>query len=216
MPLEPRLTNDVPGVAKRLLALGFRYVVSASKEHQAAKALLVRLCMRPDMDRLGVKENCIDWALRSLGGLKSGGGHASIYSLIGVLSFLAGFLNSCDNGSAIMFLVVVLEYTQDLITSNNSYAELAYGYATVRKLVIKIHRASAIHLLSGPSLPADSKDDELTLLGNIIDHLMTCLGDKDNPVRFSASKALSIIAQRLDPDMAEQLLDGLTERLQED
>lgn len=216
MPLEPRLVDGFPSVARRLLALGFRYVVSASKEHQAARALLVRLCMRPDMDRLGVKENCIDWALRSLDGLKSGSGHASIYSLIGVLSFLAGFFNSCDNGSAITFLVRVLEYTQDLVASNNSYAKLAYGSAAVRKLVIKIHRASAIHLLSGRSLPADCKDDELTLLGNIIDHLMTCLSDKDNPVRFSASKALSIIAQKLDPDMAEQLLDALAERLQED
>ncbi|KAL8925815.1 MAG: hypothetical protein Q9208_003312 [Pyrenodesmia sp. 3 TL-2023] len=216
MPLEPRLVKDLPSVARRLLVLGLRYLISASKEHQAARTLLVRLCMRPDMERLGVKGYCIDWASRFLDGPESGGGSGSIYSLIGVLSFLAGFLNSCVNGSATSFLVHVLEYTQDLVTSNNSYAKLAYGSATVRKLVIKIYRASAIHLLSGCSLPAESKDDELTLLGNIIDHLMTCLSDKDNPVRFSASKALSIIAQKLDPDMAEQLLDGLAERLQED
>lgn len=215
-PVDSRLIIGLPSVASRMLALGLHYLVSASKEHQAARALLVRLCMRPDMDRLGVKKSCVDWALHSLNDLERGGGHASIYSLIGVLSFLAGLLNSCDSASAASFLLAVLEYTQDLLTSKSRHAKLAYGFATVRKLVIKIHRTSAVHLLSGCPLPATSMGDELTLLGSIVDHLMTCLGDKDNPVRFSASKALSVIAQKLDPDMAEQLLDGLAERLQED
>ncbi|KAL8897782.1 MAG: hypothetical protein Q9207_007029 [Kuettlingeria erythrocarpa] len=215
-PIDSRLIIGLPSVASRMLALGLRYLVSASKEHQAARALLVRLCMRPDMNRLGVKKSCVDWALYSLNGLERGGGYASIYSLTGILSFLAGFINSCDSASASSFLVAVLEYTQDLVASKSSHTKLAYGFATVRKLVIKIHRASAVHLLSGCSLPATNGDDELPLLGTIVDHLMTCLGDKDNLVRFSASKALSVIAQKLDPEMAEQLLDGLAERLQED
>lgn len=214
IPLPSPLAR-LPTVANRLLVLGIRYVVSSSKEQEAAKVLLVHLCMRPDMDRLGLKARCMDWVLQSLS-VRNGSEQVSIYSTTGILSFLAGFFKSCDNIFVAPFIIPVLDHLQDVIASDTEYAKMAYGSAVVRKLLIKIHRASAIHLLSGCLLPPGSDSDEVTLLDNIIDHLMTSLRDMDNPVRFSASKALSIIAQKLDPDMVEQLLDGLVERLQED
>ncbi|KAL8969617.1 MAG: hypothetical protein Q9197_004247 [Variospora fuerteventurae] len=214
-PMSP-LFSIFPGVAQRLLDLGFRYLFSVSKEHDAAKSLLVRLCMRPDMNRLGLKQSCMHWLLQSLKDLLDGSEPMSIYRLTGALSFLAGFFKSCDGISIAPFITTVLECTQNISAAGTVSTKMAYGSAAVRKLVVKIHRASAIHLLSGCSFSADSETDNMTLLGNIIDQLMMCLGDKDNPVRFAASKALSIIAQELDPDMKEQLLDALADKLRDD
>ncbi|KAL8709890.1 MAG: hypothetical protein Q9220_005506 [cf. Caloplaca sp. 1 TL-2023] len=57
--------------------------------------------------------------------------------------------------------------------------------------------------------------DTADLLGNVFDRLLRFLGDMDNPVRFASSKALSIISQKLDLEMTEQLVDAIIERLQE-
>ncbi|KAL8958569.1 MAG: hypothetical protein Q9193_004397 [Seirophora villosa] len=214
--LMPPLVSNFPGVAQRLLALGFRYLFSVSKEHDAAKLLLVRLCMRPDMDRLGLKQSCMEWLLQSLGRLLDSSEPMSIHRVLGGLSFLAGFFKSCDGVSIAPFVIPVLDCTEKISAGGTVDTQTAYASAAVRKLVVKIHRASAMHLLSGCPFPADSEADGVTLLGDIIDHLMTCLGDKDNTVRFAASKALSIVTQKLDPDMKEQLLDALTEKLRDD
>ncbi|KAI4095840.1 MAG: hypothetical protein LQ344_001394 [Seirophora lacunosa] len=214
--LMPPLLSNFPGVAQRLLALGFRYLFSVSKERDAAKLLLVRLCMRPDMDRLGLKQSCMEWLLQSLGRLLASSEPMSIHSVLGGLSFLAGFFKSCDGVSIAPFVVTVLNCTEKISAGGTVNTQSAYASAAVRKLIVKIHRVSAMHLLSGCPFPADSEADGMTLLGNIIDHLMTCLGDKDNTVRFAASKALSIVTQKLDPDMKEQLLDALTEKLRDD
>ncbi|KAI4124791.1 MAG: hypothetical protein LQ338_004617, partial [Usnochroma carphineum] len=212
LPVTLHVGIGFPSASTRLLALALRYIVSASKEQEAARMLSVRLCMRPDMVRLNLPAKLIDWMRQPLKALEDGSQNVSIYTVTGVLSFLAGFFKSCDSSSVAPFLLPILELLQDIIASRTSHARIAYGSAAVRKLMIKIHRASAMHLLSGCPLSVDNE----ALLGNIIDHLMTCLGDKDNPIRFAASKALSVIAQRLDLEMKEQLLDATVERLQDD
>ncbi|KAI4273033.1 MAG: hypothetical protein L6R35_006435, partial [Caloplaca aegaea] len=192
-PMSP-LFSIFPGVAQRLLDLGFRYLLSVSKEHDAAKSLLVRLCMRPDMNRLGLKQSCMHWLLQSLKDLLDGSDPMSIYRLTGALSFLAGFFKSCDGISIAPFIMTVLDCTQNISAAGTVHTKMADESAAV----------------------PDNETDNMTLLGNIIDQLMICLGDKDNPVRFAASKALSIIAQELDPDMKEQLLDALADKLRDD
>ncbi|KAL8718277.1 MAG: hypothetical protein Q9225_004568 [Loekoesia sp. 1 TL-2023] len=214
LPFEPPV--GLSNLASRLLALGLRYLQSATKEQEAAKMLLVRLCIRPDMNHLALHERCIGWALQSLANLGGDSKHVSIYSPIGILSFLAGFFKCCDGTAAAPFLVPVLDYMQDIIAGGPGYAKLINRSAAVQKLLIKIHRSFAVHLLSGNVLPAGSLADGSDLLGTIVDHLLTTLGDKDNRVRFAASKALSIIVQKLDLEMTTQLVDDITKRLQAD
>ncbi|KAL8686268.1 MAG: hypothetical protein Q9224_005500, partial [Gallowayella concinna] len=195
--------RELPNASHRLLALGLRYLSSASKESEAAVLLLVRLSLRPDMQKLSLHRHCMDWALCSL----VNGEGCTIFFCNGILSYLSGFFRSGDGHIVAPFIVSALQCMQEL---NGSTAAMdILGSAVARKLIVKIHRHLAVHLLSGSS----STDPDL--LNSIFDHLLTSLRDKDNPVRFAASKALSAVAQKLDPDMTIQLVDDIVQDLQE-
>ncbi|KAL8678701.1 MAG: hypothetical protein Q9186_004976 [Xanthomendoza sp. 1 TL-2023] len=195
--------RELPNASHRLLALGLRYLSSASKESEAAVLLLVRLSLRPDMQKLSLHRHCMDWALCSL----VNGEGSTIFFCNGILSYLSGFFRSGDGHIVAPFIVSALQCMQEL---NGSTAAMdILGSAVARKLIVKIHRHLAVHLLSGSS----STDPDL--LNSIFDHLLTSLRDKDNPVRFAASKALSAVAQKLDPDMTIQLVDDIVQDLQE-
>ncbi|KAL9596781.1 MAG: hypothetical protein Q9219_005571 [cf. Caloplaca sp. 3 TL-2023] len=213
VPFDPPIS--LPDVALRLLALGFRYLDSTTKEGEGAQLLLVRLCTRPDMVRSDLHKTCVSWTLKSLRRFGGSNKQVSVYAYIGFLAFLARFFASCEKCLAVPFLYMGLDYLQGIIACNSDQERMIYGSAAVRKLSIKIHRAFATHLLSEGVLLPESSVDETDLLSTIVDHLVTSLRDRDNAVRFAASKALSMIAQKVDQDMAEQLVDDIVERLQE-
>ncbi|KAL9027407.1 MAG: hypothetical protein Q9196_004062 [Gyalolechia fulgens] len=214
LPIE--IPVGLPDVACRLLALGFRYLQSSTKEQEAAKLLLVRLCTRPDMIRFGLHEKCISWALKSLRVAEEDPEYDSVYSRIGSLSFLAGFFSGSDSTIAARFIDPVLAFTQEIFCGSINRARIINGSAVARKLTVKVYRSCAVHLLSGSSAPGSSGVDLSAALSTIVDHLMRGLGDKDSPVRFAASKALSMVARQLDLDMTTQLVDDIIMRLQED
>lgn len=214
LPIE--MPVGLPDVACRLLALGFRYLQSSTKEQEAAKLLLVRLCTRPDMIRLGLHEKCVNWALQSLEYPAKDPKHDSVYSNIGSLSFLAGFFNGSDSEIAACFIKPVLYFTQEMVCGSINRARILNGSAVIRKSIIKIYRSCATHLLSRNSAQGSSEVDDSAALSIIVDHLMGDVGDNDSPVRFAASKALSMVAQQLDLDMSMQLMDDIITRLQED
>ena len=202
----------LPNVARRLLALGLSHIQSVTKEQEAATFLWTRLCTRPDMRLLRLHHTCVDWAFQSLKRIRDADEHISIYSYVGILSFLAGYFKICDSDSIISSLAPVLSYTQDTVMSRTKNANMINGSAAVRKLIIKIYRSFALHVLL---LPADTPTDQSDVLDTLFNHLLASIGDKNNLVRFAASKALSLIAQKLDLDMLTQLVDTITEQLQD-
>ncbi|KAL8642868.1 MAG: hypothetical protein Q9226_008458, partial [Calogaya cf. arnoldii] len=213
----------LPNVAHRLLALALRYLSSASKERDAAVSLLVRLSLRPDMQHLQLHHRLLHWVFSSLNGPVDSTARASIYFYTGILSYLAGFLRSGGGKTVAPFLIPIFQCIQAIITNHVAIADGFLGSAVARKLVIKIYRPLAVHYLS---VSADSnlnalltsgmsQIDDPDLLDSIFDHLLTSLGDKDSPVRLTASKALSVIAQKLNPDMTAQLVDDIIRRQQE-
>lgn len=211
-----KIPIGLPDVACRLFVLGLRYIQLNMKEQEAAKLLLIRLCTRPDMIRCGLCANFVYWTLRSLYLPFQGDQHDSIHTTIGCLSFLAGFLSTSDNITGGQFIPQVLEFTQEVISGSHSRAGIINGSSVARKSIIKIHRSCATHLLSGNCAPEGNEDESSAALNMIVDHLITSVGDKDSTVRFAASKALSMIAQKLDLDMKLQVIDDIIVQLQQD
>ncbi|KAL8774452.1 MAG: hypothetical protein Q9209_000825 [Squamulea sp. 1 TL-2023] len=214
LPGKLKSLGGLPIVAHRLVVLSIRYFSSASKEREAAVSLLVRLSTRPDMQQLHLHRRLIEWILSSLNDDVGGNVHASIYFYTGALSYLAGFLRSSNGQTVAPFLVSIFQCMQAITAGGVKTALDILDSALARKLVVKINRFLVVHLLSESSAVMDQNDNP-DLLNVVFNHLLTSLADKDNPVRLTASKALSVIAQKLHPDMTEQLVDDIAQKLQD-
>ncbi|KAI4256578.1 MAG: hypothetical protein L6R42_006129 [Xanthoria sp. 1 TBL-2021] len=175
------------------------------------------------MQHLQLHHQLLQWVFSSLNNLVGSDAQNSIYFYTGILSYLAGFLRSGDSQTVAPFLVPIFKCIQGITVDRAMAAGDILGSAVARKLVIKIYRPLAVHQLSvlaSSNLVALrsgglSQIDDPDLLDSIFDYLLTSLGDKDSPVRLAASKALSVIAQKLDPDMTAQLVDEIIRRQQE-
>ncbi|KAK0665708.1 putative tubulin-specific chaperone D [Cercophora samala] len=198
--------EKLPGITVRVLPLAIQYLASPGKERDAAKALLVRLALRRDMQELGVLDAMVRWALKALRQKEE----KTPYHYIGVLSFLAGVLtSSADTSDMDPYLVMVFHAVHG---AAENAQESVMTSALARKAVIKVIRAVAVLFLRGHK---DLYEDVvgLGLVETTIGFLLDCLEDNDTPVRFAASKALSIIALRLDQYMASQVVEAVLEGL---
>ncbi|KAI1323066.1 beta-tubulin cofactor d, partial [Xylariaceae sp. FL0255] len=212
---QPRLPgfqwpDKVPRIALRVIPLAARYLASPGKERDGAKALLVRLAMRKDMQELGVLDALVQWALYTLRPGNEDISTLSPYHFIGSLSFLAGVLRASENTSIMDKHLETIFYAVQIIASEeNEIFRMINGSAIARKVMIKVARSIITLILrkSRQSM-ADTEMVETT-----IGYLLERLADNDTPVRFAASKALSIITFKLDPDMASQVIEAVIESL---
>ena len=216
--LHVALPSAIPPIAKRLVSASTYHLSLPSKAREAAGTLLVRLAARTDMRRIGLQKILVDWALLSLRAESNVAALTSVYGLIGILSFLAGFIASAGNEVLKPLLSRIYNSVQYAIIDQSSPSAGTSSSASARKFVIKVERALAV---SGMRIDSEAEDDSDSSLGEgaleeIIDHLLTALEDKDTPVRLAASKGLSVIAVELEPDMVEQLIDMIDTRLFED
>uniref|UniRef100_L2GBE6 Probable glucan endo-1,3-beta-glucosidase eglC n=1 Tax=Colletotrichum fructicola (strain Nara gc5) TaxID=1213859 RepID=L2GBE6_COLFN len=163
LPSIPNFTwpSDLPGITVRILPVAVKYLASPGKERDGARALLVRIAMRRDMQSQGVLTALVNWALASLNPSPDTPPQPP-YFYIGVLSFLAG---------------------------------------VIRSVTVLLLRKS----------PPDP--DSTELIETSIGYFLECLADNDTPVRLAASKALSIVTLRLDPEMASQVVDAVLDSL---
>ena len=207
----------LPALTRRLISIAINHLEMVSKEREAAKALLVRLAVRPDMKSTGLQSWLIERAITILEPDRTQKSTVSLYAAIGNLSFIAGFLISADKNAVKPFLFPVFLALQRHVSGESSWTELNLS-ATVRKICTKISRALAVIGLQMDSL----EETPSSCLGEdghaeIIDHLLNALADKDTSVRIAASKALSVVATHHEPDMAaqivEQVLDDLNENV---
>ncbi|CAK7231987.1 hypothetical protein SBRCBS47491_008116 [Sporothrix bragantina] len=215
----------IPSITLRILPLAVRYLAVPGKERDAARVLLVRIAMRRDMQELGIRQALVHWALASLDG--QGTVVRQPYYYIGTLSFLAGILSAAagasdmDDALAAIFAAVHAVADEDGEAGPNSVFAAIRSSALARKMMIKATRAVTvryIQLLDQPpqdeSASADFSEAADTAIETTIGYLLGRLADNDTPVRFAASKALSIITLRLPPDMAAQVSDAVLEALE--
>ncbi|EKD19691.1 uncharacterized protein L3040_001962 [Drepanopeziza brunnea f. sp. 'multigermtubi'] len=191
---------NVPAVTTRVIFLAVNYLSSSGKERDAAKTLLVRVAMRPDMQQVGVLRALVEWALSCLNPASTL--QTSPYYYIGVLSFVAGLLvSSAGTPDMVSYVPAIFDITRDQDDMPTAILDAIKKSAVSRKIIIKIFRAIAVLELSNPQLT--DLDRVQTLIGDLLDSLE----DSATPVRLAASKALSIITLRLDSDMASQVVD---------
>ncbi|CAK7213318.1 hypothetical protein SEUCBS140593_001798 [Sporothrix eucalyptigena] len=210
----------IPSITLRILPLAVRYLAVPGKERDAARVLLVRIAMRRDMQELGIRQSLVRWALASLGGQQTD--VRQPYYYIGTLSFLAGILSAAagasDMDDALASIFAAVHAVADEDGQDNTVFAAIRSSALARKMMIKATRAVTVRYiqlidqgLDDQSELAEAAD---TAIETIIGYLLGRLADNDTPVRFAASKALSIITLRLPPDMAAQVSDAVLEALE--
>ena len=207
----------VPGITKRILPLAIRYLGEPGKERDAARAVLVRIAMRRDMQGLGVLDSLVGWAVRAVGERDGGGGRGegkdrTPYFYIGVLGFLSGVLgSSADTSDMDRYLARIFYAVHGAVEGAGEREDggSIVASALARKAVIKVIRAIAVLTLRNPG----GDEGGMELVETTIGFLLENLADNDTPVRFAASKALSIITLKLDADMATQVVEAVIESL---
>ncbi|KAL4890210.1 tubulin folding cofactor D C terminal-domain-containing protein [Aspergillus ambiguus] len=213
--LKP-LQDQTPMIARSLLSLSLAYVNVSGKEREAATALLARLILRRDMQALGLLQDLTDWAfavIQPIGNVEP----PSVYTCIGVLSFLARLGASGQVEDFAPLIVPVFERTLRILQSQSEVSKVISSSALARKMIIKILRTVTVMALALSEredcpLPENKVS---SILEDAIDHFLVALADKDTPVRFAASKSLSIITLKLDPEMGTEVIEAVTGSLEE-
>ncbi|KAF6842157.1 beta-tubulin cofactor d [Colletotrichum plurivorum] len=215
LPAIPNFTwpeSNLPGITVRILPIAIKYLASPGKERDGARALLVRIAMRRDMQSLGVLTALVRWSLASLTPSPDTPPQPP-YFYIGVLSFLAGVLRSSINTSDMdAYLSPIFRAAHAVASSDvpeTPVSAAIRAVAVARKMLIKVIRSVTVLLLRKSPPDPDSTE----LIETSIGYFLECLADNDTPVRLAASKALSIVTLKLDPDMASQVVDAVLDSL---
>ena len=219
--LEMEVPEALPLIAKRVLAVSGRYLGVAGKEREAAVTLLVRLALRPDMRKMGLLKALVNWAELWLQGKTvkqtKEERSISIYEHLGVLSFLASLVAAADTEVVKPFISTIFTLLQSIIADQTKVHNEIVSSAMGRKLYVKVMRAITVAVLNAQSAGPASGNEDLfaTILEDTIGYLLTTLSDKDTPVRYAASKALSVITVKLDPAMAAEVCEAVIASLEE-
>ncbi|KAJ5152356.1 Tubulin-specific chaperone D C-terminal [Penicillium capsulatum] len=207
-----KLSAQTPKVAKSLLSLALHYINVPGKEREAATALLARLVLRGDMQALGLLSGLTKWAFDTIqpATIKDTE-KPSIYTCIGNLTFIARLGGSGQLEDFAPLLREVFEKTLSLSQGRSEVSKTIQSSALARKIVVKILRNTTEMALSLNERGHHClSDDQLSMiLEEAIDHFLVALADKDTPVRFAASKALSVIALKLDLDMGAEVIEAV-------
>ncbi|KAL2266891.1 hypothetical protein VTJ83DRAFT_4168 [Remersonia thermophila] len=203
----------LPSIATRVLPIALRYLAAPGRERDASRAVLVRLAMRRDMQQLGLLDALVRWALAALRpdpNTLVQDEQRTPYHYTGVLSFLGGVLKaSADTQDMQRYLCDIFAAVHGMAATPASEPGSPTSSALARKAAIKVVRAVTVQLLHGtPDIPEAMDNVEIA-----IGFLLDSLADNDTPVRFAASKALSIVTLRLEADMADQVVEAVLEAL---
>ncbi|KAI1409397.1 tubulin folding cofactor D C terminal-domain-containing protein [Hypoxylon sp. FL1857] len=165
--------------------------------------------MRRDMQELGILNALIQWALSTLKPPADAPAESPYY-YIGTLSFLAGILGAAADTSIMdPHLSTIFNVTQVIATEENPAFDVINGSALARKMLIKVTRSVVTLVLR----KREQTDMDTEMVETSIGYLLERLADNDTPVRFAASKALSIVTFKLEPDMASQVIEAVLESL---
>lgn len=212
LPTQLAQLPGLPGLSRRLLALAITHLSSpGNRESDAASLLLVRLCLRKDMRALGLLSAVVVWCLRLFTpGAAQGTTTTSTSTLFlktAVLRALAGILAQGDRDVVAPFAPDIFALAVALEAGDGDSDE--WNSANVRRLGMKIYRWVGILSLAPEGGDSSESSESSNTAEDIIERLLSSLGDKDTAVRFGASKSLAVISRKLPPDLAGDVLDAV-------
>ncbi|OQO09429.1 hypothetical protein B0A48_04827 [Cryoendolithus antarcticus] len=206
----PNLPSVLPATAVRVVRLGLQYLSASTKAQDAAASMIARLVARPDMQKLGLADSLVSYAIGLVNPETVPQG--PIYDQLGPLRFLAALSSSSDLSHLTPSIYRACEVLcRD--ESTNSLSTNAIG----KRLVVKIFRNTAILSLRAPEDARELRTfaESTSILEDVIDHLLISLGDRDTPVRYAAAKAMSLIISALPPDMGHDIIQAVVESFRE-
>lgn len=164
------------------------------------------------MRNLGLLSAVADWCLHTFTPDTAPTATASttLFLKTAVLRALAGILAQGDRDVVAPLAPAVFALTTKLEASDGD----EWNSANVRRLSMKIYRWVAVLSLAPEGSNNDDDDDitnnsDDTTVEDIIERLLSCLGDKDTAVRFGASKSLAVISRKLAADLAGDVLEAV-------
>lgn len=204
-----KLPAELPEITLRVLSICMSQLRAPTKEKSAAAKLLVRVCVRPDMQKLGLLDSMVQWSLSFFSQVNEE--QFDIHQCLGVLAFVSGLLASATNEELGPFLAAVYQSCRKVLDQDS--LSFVKSSAVARKLIVKSLRNIVIHCLQTSSVIPGL--DPTTVLEEVIEFLLEALADGDTPVRYGASKALSIITLKLDAEMADEVVEAILGSLTE-
>ena len=138
-----KLPAELPGVTLRVLSICMSGLRSPTKERSAAASLLVRTCVRPDMQKLGLLDAMVQWSLSFFTDMSDE--RTNIHQCLGVLSFLSGLLASATNEELGPFLAAIYLSCRKILDQES--LAVVRSSAVARKLIVKSLRNIIIHCL---------------------------------------------------------------------
>lgn len=207
--LGAELPLEAPAIMLRVLSVCFGLLRSASKERTAAANLLVKLCMRPDMQKLGMLDKLANWSVLCLESADETLGN--IHQCLGMLAFLSGLVASTTNDEVAGSLPAIYRACRSILDLN--HLSWIKSSAIARKIIVKILRNIVIHTLHPTAVLVEL--DPTAILEEVIQYLLEAVADGDTPVRYGASKALSVITLKLETEMADDVIEAILGSLNE-
>jgi len=204
---EIDLPSDLPSIPSRLVPINLRYLGAATKEQSAAATQLVRMCLRPDMRKIGLLDAVAKYIIARLDHFPS---LFVLHESLGDLNFLSRLVASGNQQEIGHLLPDILHICQSL-NQDDDWLPLRSS-AVARKMIIKIMRNIAIAGLQSEIEGLDPGE----VLESAIELLLETLADGDTPVRMAASKSLSLITTQLDPDTSNDVLEAILGAMNED
>lgn len=209
LPAQLAQLPGLPALSRRLLSLAITHLSSpGNRESDAASLLLVRLCLRKDMRALGLLSAVVVWCLHLFtpGAAQSASttSASTLFLKTAVLRALAGILAQGDRDVVAPLAPDIFALAVALEASDGD----EWNSANVRRLGMKIYRWVGILSLA-PEGDSSENSENSNTAEDIIERLLSSLGDKDTAVRFGASKSLAVISRRLPPDLAGDVLDAV-------
>lgn len=210
----PRLTleipSGVPGVSVPLIVASDTHLASPGKERNAASALLVRLALRPDLQRYDLLNNVVEMA-NAISCNISDDTSASTYQNMGALTVLAGIFKLGSEEEIAPIIRKCFGTLQRVIENQDDFSA-AHSDAYTRRLVIKVVRVILVRSLSSTLSKYLSYDLE-DMIDFSIEYFVSSLGDRDTPVRIEASKAVSLSTLKLGPPDDQSIVEGMIDLL---
>ncbi|KAI7340402.1 hypothetical protein KC315_g703 [Hortaea werneckii] len=213
LPADLEFPASAPTLAVRCTAVGLKYLYTSTKAQDAAAAMLIRLVIRPDMQKLDLADLLTSKLLGEVS-YSDSNIPTSIYERIGPLRFLSGIATSAD----LSHLIPNIYRTCEKSSNEEGGSSVVTSNAVAKKFFVKIFRNIAILSLRLTSAegPLLSFLETTSVLEDVIDYLLRSLADRDTPVRYAAAKALSLIVLELETEMGHEVIQAVLDSFWED
>lgn len=166
------------------------------------------------MRSLGLLSAVVDWCLYAFtpDAAPATATTTTLFLKTAVLRALAGILAQGDRDVVAPLAPAVFALVAKLEACDGE----EWNSANVRRVGMKIYRWVAVLSLAPENGEDTDTNSDDNIVEDIVERLLSCLGDKDTAVRFGASKSLAVISRKLAADLAGEVLEAVMSIYDED